>query len=69
MKKRGRPPKHTKNINILQQGDKVTCMTHDGEWTLVYYIQGDATCAIQNETHRCIVKTSIIKKVIEEQET
>jgi hypothetical protein len=66
MKKRGRPPKHTQNTNILKQGDNVRCLTHEGIWELVYYIQGDTTCAIQNKTHRCIVKTSILQKVIED---
>ena len=66
MKKRGRPPKSHQNTNILQQGDKVTCLTHEGVWELVWYKEGDTTCAIQNTTHRCIVKTAILTKVIKE---
>lgn len=62
MKQRGRPKKNTsiQNINALKQGDKVTCMTHPGVWTLVWYKEGDTTCAIQNSTHRCIVKTQTL---------
>ena len=51
----------------LKQDDKVTCLTHPGIWTLVWYQKGDTTCAIQNEKYRCIVKTSILK-VVEDKE-
>ena len=47
----------------LKQDDKVTCLTHPGIWTLVWYKAGDTTCAIQNEKYRCIVKTVTLKKV------
>ena len=52
----------------LKQDDKVTCMTHPGVWTLVWYKEGDTTCAIQNEKYRCIVKTATLKKVVEDKE-
>ena len=51
----------------LKQGDKVTCISLSGVWTLVWYKAGDTTCAIQNEKYRCIVKTSILK-VVEDKE-
>lgn len=47
----------------MKQGDKVTCNTHPGEWTLVWYKEGDNTCAIQNDKYRYIVKTATLKKV------
>ena len=50
----------------LKQGDKVTCTTHPGTWKLVWYKAGDATCAIQNEKYRCIVKVSTLKVVTKE---
>ena len=49
--------------NMLKQGDKVTCTIHPGEWTLVWYKEGDNTCAIQNDKYRYIVKTATLKKV------
>jgi len=45
----------------MKQGDKVTCTTHPGEWTLVWYKEGDNTCAIQNDKYRYIVKTKTLK--------
>lgn len=48
---------------MLKQGDKVTCTTHPGEWTLVWYKEGDNTCAIQNDKYRYIVKTATLKVV------
>jgi hypothetical protein len=73
MKQRGRPKKNTdvQNTSALKQeakanrlclGDKVRCMTHPGVWELVWYKEGDTTCAIQNKKYRCIVKTSILTK-------
>lgn len=64
MKQRGRPKKNTdvQNTPALKQGDKVRCMTHPGVWELVWYKEGDTTCAIQNEKYRCIVKTAILSK-------
>jgi hypothetical protein len=50
-------------INKMKQGDKVTCTTHPGEWTLVWYKEGDNTCAIQNDKYRYIVKTATLKLV------
>ena len=52
----------------LKQGDKVTCMTHPGIWELVWYKEGDTTCAIQNEKYRFIVKVATLKKVVEDKE-
>jgi len=48
-------------INKMKQGDKVTCTTYPGEWTLVWYKEGDNTCAIQNDKYRYIVKTKTLK--------
>jgi len=74
MKQRGRPKKNSnkptglssdvQNTSALKQGDKVRCMTHPGVWELVWYKEGDTTCAIQNEKYRCIVKTSILTKEV-----
>lgn len=47
--------------NMLKQGDKVTCTTHPGEWTLAWYKEGDHTCAIQNDKYRYIVKVATLK--------
>lgn len=47
----------------MKQGDKVKCTTHPGVWTLVWYKEGDTTCAIQNKKYRCIVKTATLSKV------
>ena len=46
----------------MKLGDKVTCTTHPGTWTLVWYQKNDTTCAIQNEKYRYIVKTSTLTK-------
>jgi hypothetical protein len=46
----------------LKQGDKVTCISLSGVWTLVWYKDGDETCAIQNEKYRKIVKTRTLTK-------
>ena len=51
------------NVNNMKQGDKVTCTTHPGEWTLVWYKEGDNTCAIQNDKDRYIVKVTTLKTV------
>ena len=65
MTKRGRPKKiqNGEYQPSLKQGDKVKCTTHDGVWTLVWYQNRDETCAIQNETYRCIVKTRTLTKI------
>ena len=47
----------------LKQCDKVTCLTHPGVWTLVWYKEGDTTCAIQNKNYRYIVKTATLTVV------
>jgi len=49
-------------IYKMKQGDKVKCITHPGVWELVWYKEGDTTCAIQNEKYRYIVKTSTLTK-------
>jgi hypothetical protein len=49
------------NVNKnMKQGDKVKCTTHPGEWTLVWYKEGDNTCAIQNDKYRYIVKVATL---------
>jgi hypothetical protein len=58
--------KQEDKTNRFYLGDKVTCLTHPGIWELVWYKEGDTTCAIQNEKYRCIVKTSTLKKVKDE---
>jgi hypothetical protein len=50
----------------MKQGDKVKCTTHPGIWMLVWYKEGDTTCAIQNKTYRYIVKVATLSKVIKE---
>jgi len=45
---------------MFKLGDKVTCTTHPGEWTLVWYKEGDHTCAIQNDKYRYIVKVATL---------
>jgi len=47
----------------MKEGDKVTCTTYPGEWTLVWYKKGDNTCAIQNNRVRYIAKVSTLKKI------
>lgn len=50
-------------IDNMKEGDKVTCTTHPGEWTLVWYKEGDHTCAIQNDKYRYIVKVTTLKTI------
>jgi hypothetical protein len=47
----------------MEQGDKVTCTMHPGIWTLVWYKEGDSTCAIQNHQYRYIVKVTSLFKI------
>jgi hypothetical protein len=47
----------------MKQGDKVTCTMHPGIWTLVWYKEGDSTCAIQNHQYRYIVKVTSLFKI------
>jgi hypothetical protein len=49
----------------MKQGDKVKCISYSGIWTLVWYKEGDTTCAIQNEKYRYIVKTSTLTLIKE----
>ena len=45
----------------MKVGDKVTSTTYPGkEFDLVWYQEGDNTCAIQDEKIRAIVKTSTL---------
>jgi hypothetical protein len=48
---------------MFKEGDKVKSYSHDGEWTLVWYREGDHTCAIQNDKYRYIVKVSSLTLV------
>ena len=61
---------HTQHTQIriykMKVGDKVTCTTHPGIWELVWYKEGDTTCAIQNKTYRYIVKVSTLTKIKDE---
>ena len=50
----------------MKQGDKVTCITQPGVWELVWYKEGDTTCAIQNKKYRYIVKVATLTKVKEQ---
>ena len=47
----------------MKQGDKVKCTTYPGVWELVWYKEGDTTCAIQNKTYRYIVKVATLTVV------
>lgn len=47
----------------MKQGDKVKCISYPGVWTLVWYKEGDTTCAIQNETRRYIVKVASLSLI------
>ncbi len=49
------------NVNNMKEGDKVTCNMHPGVWTLVWYREGDSTCAIQNDKFRYIVKVVTLR--------
>ena len=44
----------------MKVGDKVTCVSYPGIWDLVWYKEGDATCAIQNDKYRYIVKVATL---------
>jgi len=48
---------------MFKEGDKVNCILHSGEWTLVWYKEGDQTCAIQNKTRRYIVKVASLSLI------
>ena len=48
----------------MKVGDKVTSTTYPGqEFDLVWYQEGDNTCATQDEKIRAIVKTSTLNLV------
>jgi hypothetical protein len=49
---------------MFKLGDKVLCNSYPGEWELVWYKEGDHTCAIQNDKYRYIVKVALIKPVV-----
>ena len=44
-------------------GDKVTSIEHEGIWDLVWYKDGDTTCAIENSHMRAIAKISQLKLI------
>jgi len=48
---------------MFKEGDKVNCILYSGEWTLVWYKEGDQTCAIQNKTRRYIVKVASLSLI------
>ena len=48
----------------MKVGDKVTTTKYpDREFELVWYQEGDSTCAVQDEKLRAIVKTSTLSLV------
>lgn len=51
-------------LNNMKVGDKVTTTKYpDREFELVWYQEGDSTCAVQDEKLRAIVKTSTLSLV------
>jgi hypothetical protein len=51
----------------MKEGDKVTSTTYpDRVFELVWYQEGDNTCAVQDETLRAIVKVSTLSLVTQE---
>ena len=52
----------SKQKQYMKVGDKVTCLKYPGTWTLVWYREGDTTCAIQNYQYRYLVNVSSLKK-------
>jgi hypothetical protein len=62
MAKRGRK----KQISKFKVGDSVTITKEPGTWELVWYKDGDDTCAIQNNRARMIVKVNQLKLASED---
>ena len=61
MAKRGRK-KQTPKFKL---GDKVRSAGEIGIWDLVWYKEGDTTCAIQNHQVRVLAKVSQLNLVVE----
>ena len=61
MAKRGRK-KQTPKFKL---GDKVRSTGEIGIWDLVWYKEGDTTCAIQNHQVRVLAKVSQLNLVVE----
>ena len=61
MAKRGRK-KQTPKFKL---GDKVRSTGEIGIWDLVWYKEGDTTCAIQNHKVRVLAKVSQLNLVVE----
>tara|TARA_B100001094_G_scaffold323638_1_gene374870 strand:- start:1011 stop:1301 length:291 start_codon:yes stop_codon:yes gene_type:complete len=62
MAKRGRKKQAPK----FKVGDSVTVPKESGTWELVWYKDGDDTCAIQNNRSRMLVKVSQLKLASED---
>ena len=62
MTKRGRKKQPSK----FKLGDKVTVAKDPGIWELVWYKDGDDSCAIQNSRVRSLAKVSQLKLASEE---
>ena len=65
MAKRGRKKKSSQ----FKVGDKVQSTGEIGIWNLVWYKEGDTTCAIQNHRVRVLTKTSQLSLVVEGEES
>jgi len=61
MAKRGRKKQPSK----FKLGDKVTVAKDPAIWELVWYKDGDDSCAIQNNRVRALAKVSQLKLVVE----
>ena len=64
MTKRGRKKKPSQ----FKLGDKVRSTGEIGIWDLVWYKEGDTTCAIQNHKTRALTKVSQLSLVVEGEE-
>ena len=49
-------------------GDKVRSTGEIGIWDLVWYKEGDTTCAIQNHKTRALTKVSQLSLIVEDEE-
>ena len=61
MAQRGRK----KKISQFKVGDKVRSAEQIAIWDLVWYKEGDTTCAIQNHKTRALTKVSQLSLVVE----
>ena len=64
MTKRGRKKKPSQ----FKVGDKVRSTGEIGIWDLVWYKEGDTTCAIQNHKTRALTKVSQLSLIVEDEE-